>query len=154
VEDKQKIEPPEDVVPCPQDSLTDRTEWFRQSGLKHALIVFNQSKDMQSSSSAYCANSNVPVSSPAITDPSSLVAIFSRPPTYPPLARDHGIWRTVTLLAGIAPDGSVRDLRDVKGNPILAQASKDAITQWRYQPYPAAGHELVWRSIVVNFGPK
>ena len=97
-----------------------------------------------------------PLKTPSGTfpDPSALVPLFSAAPIYPALARSHRISGTVTLLAGIAQDGSVRELKDVKGNPILAQAAKDAIIRWRYQPYESAVPQLLtWKPILVNFDP-
>jgi len=55
-------------------------------------------------------------------------------PEYPPLARAAHISGTVQLRAIIARDGTVRELRVVSGNPLLVEAARAAVLQWRYRP--------------------
>jgi protein TonB len=56
-------------------------------------------------------------------------------PVYPELAKRAGIQGTVVLAAVIARDGSIQSLRAVNGNPLLARAAIDAVSQWKYRPY-------------------
>jgi len=35
----------------------------------------------------------------------------------------------------ITVEGQVEDLKLISGNPLLAQAAMDAVSQWRYTPY-------------------
>jgi periplasmic protein TonB len=56
-------------------------------------------------------------------------------PTYPPEAGRARIEGTVVLLAVIAKDGTVQDVRVESGLPVLAQAAINAVKQWRYKPY-------------------
>lgn len=55
-------------------------------------------------------------------------------PVYPILARQNGIEGVVRLHAIISTDGSVAQLEVVSGQPLLVQASLDAVRQWKYKP--------------------
>lgn len=55
-------------------------------------------------------------------------------PGYPILARRARLEGTVYLRAIIARDGTVHSLELISGHPILAQAAKEAVLQWRYRP--------------------
>jgi periplasmic protein TonB len=73
-------------------------------------------------------------------------------PTYPPEAGRARIEGTVVLLAVIAKDGTVRDVRVESGLPVLAQAAIDAVKQWRYKPYLLNGEPIeVDSQITINF---
>ena len=56
-------------------------------------------------------------------------------PVYPEQARLTRIEGDVVLNALIAEDGTVRDLKVVRGQPTLARAAAQAVRQWRYKPY-------------------
>ena len=60
-------------------------------------------------------------------------------PNYPPQARVQGIEGIVVLRGIIAENGYLRELRVVSGDPILAFAAKQAVSQWRYAPYRLNG---------------
>jgi periplasmic protein TonB len=73
-------------------------------------------------------------------------------PTYPPEAGRARIEGTVVLLAVIAKDGTVQDVRVERGLPVLAQAAIDAVKQWRYKPYLLNGEPIeVDSQITINF---
>jgi protein TonB len=73
-------------------------------------------------------------------------------PAYPPEAGRARIEGTVVLLAVIAKDGSVQDVRVESGLPVLAQAAIDAVKQWRYKPYLLNGEPIeVASQITINF---
>jgi protein TonB len=55
-------------------------------------------------------------------------------PVYPVLAMNARLEGTVRLSAIIAPDGTVKDLRVLSGNPLLAGAALDAVKKWIYRP--------------------
>ncbi len=55
-------------------------------------------------------------------------------PSYPPIARQARISGTVTLSATIAPDGTVKNLRVMSGNPLLVESAVSAVKQWTYKP--------------------
>ncbi|MGA2481885.1 MAG: TonB family protein [Candidatus Acidiferrales bacterium] len=55
-------------------------------------------------------------------------------PVYPLLSRAARTSGTVRLDAVLAKDGTVKKLSVTSGNPLLVQATIDAVRQWRYQP--------------------
>lgn len=73
-------------------------------------------------------------------------------PEYPPIAKAAHISGVVHLHAIIAKDGTVRELEVVDGNPLLAQAAKVAVQNWRYQPTRLNGEPVeVETYVTVNF---
>jgi protein TonB len=78
--------------------------------------------------------------------------IHDVPPQYPAEAGRERIEGTVVLMAVIAKDGTVRDVRVESGLPLLAQAAIDAVKQWRYKPYLLNGEPIeVDSHITINF---
>lgn len=57
------------------------------------------------------------------------------PPIYPLEARRLRLEGNVVLEAMVTVEGQVEDLKVISGNPVLAQAAMDAVSQWRYTPY-------------------
>lgn len=73
-------------------------------------------------------------------------------PDYPMPARILHLAGTVELEAIIGTDGSIRQLEALSGNPILAQAAREAVKQWRYQPTLLNGQAVeVETHITVTF---
>jgi protein TonB len=73
-------------------------------------------------------------------------------PQYPRMAIAAHISGTVHLRALIGKDGTVRELEVVDGNPLLAQAAKAAVQNWRYQPTRLNGEPVeVETYVTVNF---
>lgn len=60
-------------------------------------------------------------------------------PRYPPDAIKKKIQGTVDLDAVVATDGSVKNLRVIRGEDILVPAALDAVKQWKYSPTLLAG---------------
>jgi TonB family protein len=58
---------------------------------------------------------------------------FSVQPAYPELARRNNIHGTARVQVVIAPDGNVKDVKVLGGNPVLVQAAVDAAKKWRYE---------------------
>ena len=56
-------------------------------------------------------------------------------PSYPAMARNAHVEGQVILKAIIAKDGSIRDLKVLKGPAMLTRAAMTAVKQWRYKPY-------------------
>lgn len=56
-------------------------------------------------------------------------------PIYPALARNAHVEGQVVLKAVIAKDGSIRDLKVLKGPAMLTRSAMTAVKQWRYKPY-------------------
>jgi TonB family protein len=73
-------------------------------------------------------------------------------PAYPEAAVHAGIQGAVVLQAWIARDGSIRDLKLIRGYFVLGRAAFDAVRQWRYKPYYMNGQAVEAQTfITVNF---
>ncbi len=76
--------------------------------------------------------------------PEGLRKILDRvTPRYPELARPLNLAGTVKLAVTVAPNGSVKSVRAVGGNPVLLKAAQDAISRWKWAPAPQESQEVV-----------
>ncbi len=73
-------------------------------------------------------------------------------PNYPDQARQAGLQGAVLLQAWIRKDGTVGDIKIIKGPLLLGQAAYQAVKQWRYKPYLLNGQFVEAQTYVtVNF---
>jgi protein TonB len=73
-------------------------------------------------------------------------------PDYPRIAIITRLSGTVVLRATIGTDGEVHGIEVLSGNPILAEAARAAVRQWRYRPTLLDGQPVeVETQITVNF---
>lgn len=73
-------------------------------------------------------------------------------PVYPPLAKSARVQGTVEFTAVISKEGNIENLQLVRGHPLLVQAAKDAVLQWKYRPTMLNGEPVtVVTDIIVNF---
>lgn len=73
-------------------------------------------------------------------------------PSYPALARTARIQGTVEFAAVIDKEGRVENLQLISGHPLLIQAAREAILQWRYRPTLLNGQPVeVSTTITVKF---
>ena len=78
--------------------------------------------------------------------------IHSVNPVYPPEALPQKLHGPVVLQAVIGRDGSVQDLKIVRGYFVLGKAAIAAVKQWRFQPYIVNGHAASTQTLItVNF---
>jgi TonB family protein len=63
-------------------------------------------------------------------------------PNYPEQAVKARLQGPVVLQAWIARDGTIQDLKLVRGSLLLGQAAYRAVKQWRYQPYLINGRAV------------
>jgi TonB family protein len=78
--------------------------------------------------------------------------VHSVPPIYPDSARRQKIEGEVVLEGVVDVNGTLHDLSLVRGDPVLAGAAKQAVTQWRYAPYLLNGKPISMRtSITIRF---
>ena len=56
-------------------------------------------------------------------------------PEYPESAREQRIQGPVVLQVLVGKDGTVEKLSTISGDPQLATAATDAVTQWRFKPF-------------------
>ena len=71
-------------------------------------------------------------------------------PVYPELARKIGIAGTVRLIAVVAPNGSVKLIQPLGGNPVLVKSAEDAVMKWKYVTAGEETKEL----IELHFSPE
>jgi L-methionine (R)-S-oxide reductase len=63
-------------------------------------------------------------------------------PTYPREALALRVEGLVLLQAVVAEDGTLHDVKVMKGDPLLADAAIQAVAQWRYRPYRLNGQPI------------
>ncbi|HXA84938.1 MAG TPA: energy transducer TonB [Candidatus Dormibacteraeota bacterium] len=66
-------------------------------------------------------------------------------PVYPDLARRNNISGSARVELLVMPDGRVKDVKVLGGNPVLVQAVMAAVVKWKYEP---AAEES---SVIVKF---
>jgi len=96
------------------------------------------------------------VSAPARVKVGGLVKmarpVYQPAPKYPALAKAARISGTVELVGVIGVDGRLRELRVLKGHPLLVGAALEAVRQWIYEPTHLNGEPVeVEAPISVNF---
>jgi len=64
-------------------------------------------------------------------------------PVYPDLAARMHIYGRVKLEVTIAPDGRVRNVKLLGGNPVLALAAQDAVKEWKFFSGPEETVQIV-----------
>jgi len=67
---------------------------------------------------------------------------------YPSILKRRGIGGTVRLKVAVHPDGSVKDVEVLGGNPALADAAEKAVRQWKFAP---GGDSTI--TVAVTFDP-
>ncbi|MGP8259747.1 MAG: energy transducer TonB [Acidobacteriaceae bacterium] len=73
-------------------------------------------------------------------------------PIYPLEARQRVVQGAVVMKATIAANGTVKNIKIASGDPILRNAARDAVTQWRYEPARVEGVAFaVDTTITLNF---
>lgn len=69
-------------------------------------------------------------------------------PVYPPEALAQKLHGPVVLQVRVGRDGSVEDLKIVRGYFILGRAAIAAVKQWRFQPYTINGHAAATQTVI------
>ncbi|MFZ5929318.1 MAG: energy transducer TonB [Acidobacteriota bacterium] len=73
-------------------------------------------------------------------------------PAYPPLARQARIEGKVVFKAVISAEGLIQSLQLVSGHPLLVEAAREAVRQWRYRPTLLNGRPCEVDTVIeVNF---
>jgi protein TonB len=73
-------------------------------------------------------------------------------PIYPSEARLQRVEGAVVLDALVAEDGNVRDVQVTSGSPLLANAARQAVRRWRYEPFQLNGKPLaIHTQITIQF---
>ena len=58
----------------------------------------------------------------------------SVPPEYPELARRLNIRGVARVEATVTPEGTVKSVKELGGNPVLVEALSRAVKKWKYEP--------------------
>ncbi len=70
-------------------------------------------------------------------------------PIYPDIAKRMNLSGVVKLTVTVAPDGNVKTVEAVGGNPVLIQAAENALYKWKF----AAAKEETKENIDLKFDP-
>ncbi len=68
--------------------------------------------------------------------------IYHPAPEHSPAAKFAAIQGTVDLAAIVKTDGTLRDIRVLRGHPLLVKAALEAVQHWRYQPTLVGGEPV------------
>ena len=72
-------------------------------------------------------------------------------PAYGQIARQARLTGTVRLTVVVSPEGSVKSVRTLGGNPVLAEAAEEAVKHWKFETAKKETSEAV----VIKFeGPQ
>jgi len=89
---------------------------------------------------------------PLSEDAARALLMHSVNPTYPPEATSQKLRGSVVLQATIGRDGSIEDLKIVRGSFVLAKAAIAAVKQWQFQPYTVNGRAAQTQTnLTINF---
>ena len=76
-------------------------------------------------------------------------------PRYPAIAQASRVEGIVILEALISEDGSVQNVKVLRGKPLLDDAATDAVRQWRFTPPLLNGQPVpVVMTVTVSFSLK
>ena len=76
-------------------------------------------------------------------DPGDRKVINRVAPAYPALARRMHVTGVVKLEVLIRPNGSVKSIKAVGGNPVLIEAATVAVDKWKFEARPEETTEIV-----------
>jgi TonB family protein len=120
------------------------------------IVSSNPAQVMPVSAPAVPAFSSQQFSEPvAVTeDVERALLVRSVTPAYPQEATAQKMHGAVVLQATIGRDGTVEDLKIVRGSFVLSKAAIAAVKQWQFQPYMINGRPVETQTfITINFNP-
>lgn len=78
--------------------------------------------------------------------------LYSAPPIYPEVAKEHHVEGRVTMRITVGKDGSVTDVKVIGGPALLRDAAVDAARKWRYEPVLVMGDPVEMdMTLEINF---
>ena len=78
-----------------------------------------------------------------ITRAEALSALATKvQPDYPPIAKQLKVQGTVELEALVSETGEVMKVNIVSGNPVLTNASAQAVKHWKFKPFMQDGKPI------------
>lgn len=66
-------------------------------------------------------------------------AVEKPTPEYSPIARQMKVTGRVEVEATVLPNGQVESVKVISGNPLLTQATVNAVKRWKFQPFTQNG---------------
>jgi TonB family protein len=118
------------------------------------VVTVNPSQMMSVSSPSTPAPNSQTFSEPVPVSEETerLLLLHSVDPDYPAEAATQKLHGPVVLQATIGRDGSVEDLKIVRGYFVLGKAAIAAVKQWQFKPYTLNGHAARTQTVItVNF---
>ena len=118
------------------------------------VVTVSPAQMMPVSSSAVPAFSTQQFSEPVAVSEEAARALLTHSvtPAYPPDAAAQKLRGPVVLQATIGRDGTVEDLKIVRGSFVLSKAAIAAVKQWRFQPYTVNGRAAQTQTfLTINF---
>lgn len=148
---------PIEVVTLPTNRLhpcflncPETTKDISDPGVDPTISVAN--RELPSELANCCRGSGPPGPARITSNLSPGSLLYRVEPVYPKIAiltHAHGL---VKLHAIIATDGTIQSLNVIEGHPLLVEAAREAVRQWRYRPYILNGRPVeVETMITVNF---
>ena len=117
------------------------------SGEKGGVIIPDSLKNSPSQSASNSFRQTV-----VPEDISRNLVTYRVDPEYPVQAQEQRLEGSVVLQVWIGMDGSVQDLKLMKGYIVLGKSAVDAVRQWRFKPYGPNGKPIDYQtSVTVNF---
>lgn len=87
-----------------------------------------------------------------VSSAAETVVVHRVEPDYPQSARESKIQGPVILDVAIGSNGVVQQMTLISGQPLLAQAARDAVQQWKFRPRVVNGHPVTMQTrITLNF---
>jgi TonB family protein len=132
--------------------LDNGKEVFRQSAPSGAAPNRTASSSPEQGSGMQQAASVVRENASDVAPAAENSVLYRAEPDYPESAREKQIQGPVVLDVHIGQDGLVQQMTLVSGQPLLAQAAKDAVRQWRFKPRVVDGRPATMQTrITLNF---
>lgn len=119
-------------------------EGFSANLAPHSAVII---PDSLKTSPAPAPASNL--ENPTVPEEVSRTFVIKRvEPQYPPAAVQQRLDGMVVLQVHVAKDGSIRDLKLVKGYFVLGRAAFEAVKLWRFRPYTINGKATEFQTYV------
>lgn len=89
----------------------------------------------------------LPCSAGDVTNAGPRKLVEKTTPEYPSLAKKNGLTGAVKLHVTVAPDGHVKEVQVVGGNPVFIASATDSVKKWKWS---SVDHETV-ETVELNF---
>ncbi len=135
----------EPVQPVPAETQPSRPQTVAASAVRipESLKMQVQSASMRSVAERITPSLLAALEPVALSEDLSRRLLLQKVlPNYPERAVKARLQGAVVLQAWIGRDGTIQDLKLVRGSMLLGQAAYRAVKQWRYQPYLINGRAV------------